>query len=177
MNKMGRRTFLKGVGATAALVAGETAAGKFTRTGAAYGSTGKNPEIYCTTQGTGIDRASFDFYTNHKSRLVAAGPGASEREAVFEISVNPISDSDKPIHLTASQVSGPRGFSIQLNTGRVTLNKNGKDFECRITAPQGVAENTEALFKVSGQRDGETQELFLKVSVLTAAPRWKMGQS
>jgi len=177
MKKMGRRTFLKGVGYTAALVAGETAAGKLTQTGAAYGSAGKNPEIYSTVKGADIDRASFDFYTDHKYRLVAAGPGDSEREAVFEISMNPISNSDKPIQLIAAQHSGPRGFKIELNRERVTLKKSGKDIECRITAPQGVKENTEALFKVSGRRGQETQDLLLQVKVLTAAPHWKMGQS
>ncbi|MFO7559709.1 MAG: alkaline phosphatase family protein [Desulfobacterales bacterium] len=174
---MKRRTFLKGVGYTAALVAGETAAGKLTQTGNAYASAGKNPEIYSTVKEADIDRAGFDFYTDHKSRLVAAGPGDSDRKAVFEISVNPISVSDKPIQLTAAQQSGPPGFTIELNRNQVLLKKNGKEIECRITAPKGVKENTEALFKVSGQRDQETQELLLMVKVLTAAPHWKMGQS
>ncbi|MBA4368527.1 MAG: hypothetical protein C0403_12925 [Desulfobacterium sp.] len=177
MNKMGRRTFLKGMGCTAAVIAGETAAGKLTSTGSAYGSSGDNLRMYSTVEAHGIDRASFDFYTDHKSRIVAAGPGDKEREAVFEISVNPISISNIPIMLTAVQQSGPKGFRVELSREQVVLKKNSQEIECRIIAPAGAEEKTEAIFKISGQRDQEAQELLLRIKVLTAAPRWRMGKS
>ncbi|RJP78550.1 MAG: hypothetical protein C4522_12265 [Desulfobacteraceae bacterium] len=177
MNRMDRRSFLKGVGYTAAALAGETAAGKFTRTGVAYGSSGEKPAMYSTVDAHEMDRAGFDFYTDHKSRLVAAGPEASEREAVFEISVNPISVSNEPIRLSALQQSGPKGFQVELSREQVVLKKTGRDFTCRIIAPPGIGEQTEAIFKISGRRGEEIREFFLRITVLSAAPRWKMGLS
>ena len=113
MNKMDRRSFLKGMGYTAAVVAGEAAAGKQTRTGVAYGSEGNKTGMYSTVADHGMDRASFDFYTDHKSRLVAAGPGDSEREAVFDISVNPISLPTCRSGLRQPSKAVPRGFALR----------------------------------------------------------------
>ncbi|RPJ78236.1 MAG: hypothetical protein EHJ94_09760, partial [Deltaproteobacteria bacterium] len=177
MNKMGRRTFLKGVGCTAAVIAGETTVGKLTSTGSAFGSAGDEPRMYSMVEAHGIDRATFDFYTDHKSRIVAAGPGEPEREAVFEISVNPISILNTPIMLTAVQKSGPKGFRVELSREQVVLKKDGQKMECRIIAPSGMEEKTEAVFTISGQREQEVQELLLRITVLTAAPHWRMGKS
>lgn len=176
MEKMGRRTFLKGAGYTVALVTAEAASGKCRKAWAAC-SAHRPPKIYSAVQCGIDDPAGFDFYTDHRSRQVAAGPGKEARTAVFDISLAPIASSDDPVLLSAFQKSGPGGFAVSLNRESITLKKSTRTFQCRITAPPEIPEQSEALFQITGRRGADTQELTLRVTVLTAAPRWKMGQS
>ena len=65
-----------------------------------------------------------------------------------------------PVRLTATQQSGPQGFRVTLNKEQVVLKKNGQAIECRITAPSGVREKAEAIFKIAGQRGQEDRNCF-----------------
>ena len=99
------------------------------------------------------------------------------KEAVFEIDVNPITPSPEPIMLEAVSLGPANGFGIELDTDRIALKNAGKTITCRITAPMGAPEKTVASFKVIGRRNNETEELALKVTVLSAQPHVKLGYS
>ncbi|MFZ5569828.1 MAG: alkaline phosphatase family protein [Thermodesulfobacteriota bacterium] len=174
---MGRRTFLKGAGYGAALLAGQTVGNPVKKAKAACLARPRGTGMYSTGPAPEIDAAGFDFYTHHKSKLVAAVADPEMRRAVFDVSVNPISPSREPLTFSVVPETPMDGWSLDLSTASLVLGKEGKTIQCRVTAPAEIPEQKTIRFKVIGRRGAETQEIKLKVTVLTAMPKLEPGLS
>ncbi len=177
MRRIKRSTVLQGMVFTLVLIAGITVAGCMKQTQKAKQNLGAIPPVDSTSRDISLDRATFDFYVDHKVRLVASTANASERETVFDIIINPISSSNEPIRIQAIPVNVQKGFRIILDSEELFLKDSGQTVSCRVVAPMSVVEDTEALFKVVGTRGKETEELRLKVKVLSASPKFYPGKS
>ncbi len=173
---MKRRDFLRGVAYASALAAGEMIPSVIPKALAAS-TQEPEPPVYSQAEKGALDRATFDFYVEHKTLLVASTINEADREAEFEILVNSITPVSGEIALEIVPVDAPAGFFCTVEPSTVTPNASGRQIRCRARVPLGVEEGREVLFKVIGTRGGEKQELPLRVKVLTAAPRWELGLS
>lgn len=172
-----RRSFLKGALYTSTAIAGHALTRPAKTARAACLAAKPEPEIRALVAPNLPDRATFDFYTDHKSLQIAASPDAGDREAVFDVAVRPIEKSDVPISLSAKQVSGPDGFKIHLDTECTNPVAAEKEIQCRIVGPANAVEKNTALFELSGQRGQEIQTLKLQVTVSTSAPHLSLGET
>jgi arylsulfatase A-like enzyme len=133
--------------------------------------------MYSVAEPGELDRATFDFYVEHKTLLVACSPSERERRAVFDIEVNPISPDPGEITLAVVPVNVPDGFIINLEPSTVVLKSSGRDVRCTVLAPDTIEEEQEALFKIVGTCGEEEEEVMLRVKASTAAPRWGLGET
>lgn len=177
MSRIKRRDFLKGMAISSAVVTEELVRGNVKKAQAACATTKKYSRPYSKEQADIPDKASFDFYVDHKVLQVAATSSESERTAEFDIQLNPISASGDVIELNAVPIDAPSGFKYRLDKSQVKLGSSNKSLQCKVIAPAGSKEGSRALFKVEGRRGEEIEEIRLMVKVITAFPEWRLAKS
>ncbi len=174
---MKRRTFLKGVACCSAIATEEMLPGRVPRALAGACSDSPSAHAYSMAEPGDLDRATFDFYVEHKKLVVASTGREEDREAEFELIMRPISPNPQKITLNLVPIDMPNGSTLALAPYALTLESKAREIHCTAVMPDGVREGREALFKVVATRGEEQQEVNLQVRVATAVPNLDLGTS
>lgn len=174
---MKRRTFLKGVACCSAIATEEMLPGRVPRALAGACSDSPQAHAYSTATPGDLDRATFDFYVEHKKLVVASTGGEEDRAAEFELLMRPITPNPEKITLNLVPIDMPNGSTLALTPHAFTLESKAREIQCRAVMPEGVREAREALFKVVATRGEEQQEVHLLARVATSVPNLELGTS